>query len=84
MIPFAAHSVRRALNAYIAHYHTERNHHGPGNCLFDPAHAEGSPTNRFSIGYKITRRSELAEDNQAHSIGREQWLIYSAPCFSWG
>jgi len=29
-------SLRRALNEYVAHYHSERNHQGKGNALLFP------------------------------------------------
>jgi hypothetical protein len=33
--------LRRALQAYAAHYHLERNHQGLGNALITPRPAEG-------------------------------------------
>jgi len=36
MILFGDCSLRRVLNEYIAHHHTERNHQGLGNRLLDP------------------------------------------------
>jgi len=36
MILFGEASLRRALRQYIAHYHSERNHHGVGNRLLQP------------------------------------------------
>ena len=42
MILFGERSLRRALNEYLAHYHTERNHQGLGNRLLDPTHEAGS------------------------------------------
>jgi hypothetical protein len=33
IIPFGERSLRRAMNDYIAHYHTERNHQGKNNLL---------------------------------------------------
>jgi len=36
MILFGEASLRRALRAYVAHYHTERNHQGVGNRLLEP------------------------------------------------
>ena len=42
MILFGERSLRRVLNEYIAHYHTERNHQGLGNRLLDPIYAAGS------------------------------------------
>ena len=42
MILFGERSLRRVLNEYIAHYHTERNHQGLGNRLLDPTHEAGS------------------------------------------
>ena len=42
VILFGVRSLRRVLNEYIAHYHTERNHQGLGNRLLDPIYAAGS------------------------------------------
>ena len=36
MILFGEASLRRALRAYVIHYHTERNHQGVGNRLLEP------------------------------------------------
>ena len=36
MIFFGEQSLRRAVNAYLVHYHGERNHQGLGNKLIDP------------------------------------------------
>ena len=36
MILFGEASLRRALRAYVVHYHTERNHQGVGNQLLEP------------------------------------------------
>jgi transposase InsO family protein len=36
MIFFGEASLRRALRAYVVHYHTERNHQGVGNRLLEP------------------------------------------------
>ena len=36
MILFGEASLRRALGAYVAHYHAERNHQGVGNRLLEP------------------------------------------------
>ena len=33
IIPFGERSLRRSMNDYIAHYHTERNHQGKNNLL---------------------------------------------------
>ena len=35
-------SLRRALRAYVVHYHTERNHQGVGNRLLAPLAKVGS------------------------------------------
>ena len=32
-IPLGEASLRRALNEYVAHFHSERNHQGKGNIL---------------------------------------------------
>jgi len=42
MIRFGERSLRQALNEYIVHYHTERNHQGTGNRLLDPMREAGS------------------------------------------
>ena len=42
MILFGERSLRRVLNEYIAHYHTERNHQDLGNRLLDPTHEADS------------------------------------------
>ena len=36
MILFGEASLRRALRAYVIHYHTERNHQGVENRLLEP------------------------------------------------
>jgi putative transposase len=33
IIPFGERPLRRAMNDYLAHYHTERNHPGKNNVL---------------------------------------------------
>jgi putative transposase len=48
-------SLRRALNEYVAHYHSERNHQGKGNVLLfperiDPGGATGSIECRRRLG----------------------------------
>jgi putative transposase len=40
VILFGERSLRRALNEYIEHYHTERNHQGKGNVLLFPRNRE--------------------------------------------
>jgi hypothetical protein len=35
MIFFGEKSLRRAVNAYLAHYHEERNHQGLGNQIIE-------------------------------------------------
>ena len=42
MILFGEASLRRALRAYVVHYHTERNHQGVGNRLLAPLAKVGS------------------------------------------
>jgi transposase InsO family protein len=42
MILFGEASLRRALSAYVAHYHSERNHQGLGNRLLEPIANVGS------------------------------------------
>jgi transposase InsO family protein len=43
MILFGETSLRRALRAYVTHYHAERNHQGVGNRLLEPC-ATGNST----------------------------------------
>jgi transposase InsO family protein len=47
-------SLRRALNEYVAHFHSERNHQGKGNVLLFP-----EPTDCASAGHRITCRQRL-------------------------
>ena len=42
MILFGEASLRRALRAYVIHYHAERNHQGVGNRLLEPLAEVGS------------------------------------------
>jgi transposase InsO family protein len=42
MIFFSPRQLRRALNQYLDHYHTERNHQGLGNQLIEPDETVGS------------------------------------------
>jgi len=42
MILFGEASLRRALRAYVVHYHTERNHQGVGNRSLEPIAKVGS------------------------------------------
>ena len=41
MIFFGEGSLRRAVTAYLEHYHTERNHQGLGNRLINPGKEVG-------------------------------------------
>lgn len=54
MIFFGEHSLRRAVNTYLLHYHGERNHQGLGNKLIDPGdevgQAEGEIHCREQLG----------------------------------
>jgi len=43
MILFGERSLRRAVNEYTVHYHTERNHQGLGNRLLDTTNVAGLP-----------------------------------------
>ena len=43
MIFFGEHSLRRAVAAFIHHYHRERNHQGLGNALIEAEQCVGSP-----------------------------------------
>ena len=40
IIPFGERPLRRAMNDYLAHYHTERNHQGKNNVLLFPQMTE--------------------------------------------
>jgi putative transposase len=47
MILFGEVSLRRALGAYVAHYHAERNHQGVGNRLLVPLAKVGSANDQI-------------------------------------
>jgi transposase InsO family protein len=47
-------SLRRALNEYVAHFHSERNHQGKGNVLLFP-----EPTDHDSLALRVERRQRL-------------------------
>ena len=53
-------SLRRALNEYVAHFHSERNHQGKGNVLLFPEPIGPGGSRRVKI-YKMVRnqRPEL-------------------------
>ena len=53
MILFGETSLRRALRAYVIHYHSERNHQGVGNRLMEPLATVSS------INEPIQRRERL-------------------------
>ena len=53
MILFGETSLRRALRAYVIHYHSERNHQGVGNRLLEPLATVSS------INEPIQRRERL-------------------------
>ena len=53
MILFGETSLRRALRAYVIHYHSERNHQGVGNRLLEPLAMVSS------INKPIQRRERL-------------------------
>jgi transposase InsO family protein len=42
LIPIGVPMLRRAVHAYMEHYHRERNHQGLGNQLIIPLRAQGS------------------------------------------
>jgi putative transposase len=42
LILFGEHSLRHALNEYVAHYHAERPHQGKGNVVLFPAVRQGN------------------------------------------
>jgi hypothetical protein len=41
LIPFGERHFRRAVAEFVAHYHRERNHQGPGNELIEQLSANG-------------------------------------------
>ena len=53
MIFFGEKSLRQAIEAYIEHYHVERNHQGIGNQIIEPGDEVGS------IAGKIECRERL-------------------------
>jgi putative transposase len=44
---FGENALRRAIKAYLDHYHAERNHQGPGNQLIEPSDDVGMETGRI-------------------------------------
>jgi hypothetical protein len=47
MIVFGRKSLEKAVEEYVEHYHTERNHQGLGNELIEPDHHAGSVVGRI-------------------------------------
>jgi hypothetical protein len=41
MIFFGENSLRKAIDAFLAHFHSERNHQGLGNKLIEPGKVVG-------------------------------------------
>jgi len=52
---FCASSLRRAITAFLEHYHAERNHQGKGNVLLFPSTETGQP----ELGSMVRRRHRL-------------------------
>jgi len=50
IIPVGEHYFRRALEEYVAHYHTERNHQEPGNAGRPATEASGRIRRRPRLG----------------------------------
>ena len=53
MILFSENSLRRAVVAYLAHYHAERNHQGPDNALIEPGDEIRSVTGKIECRERL-------------------------------
>ena len=53
MIFFGEKSLRRAVAAYLDHYHAERNHQGLGNELIDPGEAVGAVAGKIECRERL-------------------------------
>lgn len=54
MIFFGEHSVRRAVSAYLFHYHDERNHQGLGNTLINLGEEVGQPESEIQCREQLS------------------------------
>jgi hypothetical protein len=55
IIPFGERSLRRAMNDYIAHYHTERNHQGKNNLLLFHRNQQNRPRQAGAMSPPVGR-----------------------------
>ena len=53
MMFFSVKSLRRAVSAYVAHYHQERNHQGLGNCLIESDESAGDKSGEVSCHERL-------------------------------
>ena len=53
MIFFGEKSMRRAVTAYLEHYHAERNHQGLGNELIDPGEEVGAVAGKIACRERL-------------------------------
>jgi hypothetical protein len=53
MIFFGEKSLRRAIDAYIAHYHAERNHQGLDNKIIEPGDEIGCIDGRIECSERL-------------------------------
>ena len=53
MIFFGEKSLRRAVTAYLEHYHAERNHQGLGNELIDPGEEVGAVAGKIACRERL-------------------------------
>ena len=53
MIFFSEKSLRRAVTAYLDHYHAERNHQGLGNTLIDPGEEIGAVAGKIECRERL-------------------------------
>ncbi len=53
MIFFGEKSLRRAVDAYLKHYHAERNHQGVGNKLIESGEEVGSVAGKIACRQRL-------------------------------
>jgi len=53
MIFFGEKSLRRAVNAYLDHYHAHRNHQGLGNQIIDPGEEVGAIAGKIECDERL-------------------------------
>ena len=53
MIFFGEKSLHRAVDAYIAHYHAERNHQGLDNRIIEPGNEVGNDTGKIECRERL-------------------------------